>query len=44
MDPQIPQDLRCARILAGIGRVAEAAVGLGLGPPLGLELSAAYKG
>ena len=43
-DLQIPQNLRRARIVAGIGRIAEAVVGLGLGPPLGLERPAAHEG
>ena len=43
-DPQIPQDCRRARELAGLGRIAEAAVGLSLGPALGLERPAAQEG
>ena len=44
MDLQIPQDLHRAHILAGIGRITKAVVGLGLGPPLGLECPAAHEG
>lgn len=43
MDFQIPQDLRRPRILAGIGRIAEFEVCLGLGPPVGLQCPAAHK-
>jgi hypothetical protein len=42
-DPQIPQDRRCARLVAGVVRIAESAVRLGLGPPLGLQRSAAHE-
>jgi hypothetical protein len=37
-------DARRARVLAGIGRVAEFAVRFGLRPPLGLQCPAAHEG
>jgi hypothetical protein len=41
---QILSDLCRSRIVSSIGRIAEAEVGLGLGPPLGLERPAAHEG
>jgi hypothetical protein len=43
-DLQIPQVVRRTRILAGTGRIPEAAVGLGLRAPLGLERPATHEG